>query len=206
MSAHTPICRSAETARAAAANYPRNAHLREDLVDLLGPVTKLTQVDDATYSAHLHDLQLLQYVGSRTAPSPISAGQELLQATSVSRPDVRLGDADQARLASSDVSLPTHKGPMVLLTFRCPFRQLLPLKRGYRQQGASSLGVCEFGNRRNVRGSNALQDMVSSGWHACSRERPHYPPPRSGNAFAAAVVGATADLLLLIALFEWLAP
>jgi len=50
------IAKAAEKACAAAGNYPRNAHLREDLLDLLGPVTKLTEVDDATYSAHLHDL------------------------------------------------------------------------------------------------------------------------------------------------------
>jgi len=34
---------------------------------------------------------------------------------------------------------------MGLLPFDCPFRQLSPLKRSYRQQGASSLGVGEIG-------------------------------------------------------------
>jgi len=96
---------------------------------------------------------------------------------------------------------------MVLLPFRCLFRQLLPLKRGYANKVRVAWVFASLANRRNVRGSNALQDMVSSGWHACGRERPLYPPPpRSGNAFAAAVVAATADLLFLIALFEWLAP
>ena len=42
------IAKAAETACAAAGNYPRNAYLREDLFDLLGPLIKLTQVDDAT--------------------------------------------------------------------------------------------------------------------------------------------------------------
>ena len=50
------IAKAAEKACAAAANHPRNKGLREDLFDLLGPVTKLAQVDSATYSAHLHDL------------------------------------------------------------------------------------------------------------------------------------------------------
>ena len=37
---------------------------------------------------------------------------------------------------------------------------------------------------------------------ACGNERPKYPPPpRSGNAFAAAVFAAIPGLLLLIALF-----
>jgi hypothetical protein len=49
--------------------------------------------------------------------------------------------------------------------------------------------------------------MSSLGWYACGSERPKYPsPPRSGNAFAAAVVTAIADLLFLIALFEWWPP
>jgi hypothetical protein len=41
---------------------------------------------------------------------------------------------------------------------------------------------------------------------ACGSERPKYPPPpRSGNAFAAAVVAATADLLFLFGLFGFFA-
>jgi hypothetical protein len=50
------IAEVAEKACAAAVNHPRNIGLREDLFDLLGPVAKLAQVDDTTYSAHLHDL------------------------------------------------------------------------------------------------------------------------------------------------------
>jgi hypothetical protein len=50
------MAKAAEKACAAAANHPRNKNLHEDLFDLLGPVTKLAQVDGATYSAHLHDL------------------------------------------------------------------------------------------------------------------------------------------------------
>jgi hypothetical protein len=50
------IAEVAEKACAAAVNHPRNIDLREDLFDLLGPVAKLAQVDDTTYSAHLHDL------------------------------------------------------------------------------------------------------------------------------------------------------
>ena len=73
--------------------------------------------------------QLLQYVESRAAPSPVSAGPELLQATSVSRPDVRLGDADQARLKWLVRTCRfRHKGPMVLLPFRCLFRQLFAIE------------------------------------------------------------------------------
>jgi hypothetical protein len=34
------IAKAAEKACAAAGNYPRNAYLREDLFDLLGPLTK----------------------------------------------------------------------------------------------------------------------------------------------------------------------
>ena len=60
------IAKAAETACAAAGNYPRNAYLREDLFDLLGP---LTQVDDATYSAHLHDLFRQTGVCGHWAPS-----------------------------------------------------------------------------------------------------------------------------------------
>jgi hypothetical protein len=38
--------------------------------------------------------------------------------------------------------------------------------------------------------------------NTCGSERPKYPPPpRSGNALAAAVLAATADLVLLIVLF-----
>ena len=37
-----------------------------------------------------------------------------------------------------------HKWPMGLLSFRCLFRQLSPLKRSHGQQGASSLGIGEF--------------------------------------------------------------
>jgi hypothetical protein len=48
--------------------------------------------------------------------------------------------------------------------------------------------------------------MTDTERNTCGNERPQYPPPpRSGNAFAAAVFAATADLLFLIALFEWLA-
>jgi len=48
--------------------------------------------------------------------------------------------------------------------------------------------------------------MVSSGWNTCGREQPKYqPPPRSGNAFVAAVLAATADAVILIALFGFLA-
>jgi hypothetical protein len=50
------IAKVAEQACAAAINHPRNRDLRDDLFDVLGPVAKLAQVDDATYSAHLHDL------------------------------------------------------------------------------------------------------------------------------------------------------
>src|SRR5712672_2845553 len=70
--------------------------------------------------------QLLQYVEARAALSPIFAGPELLQATSVSRPDVRLGDADQARLKWLVRTCRfRHKGPMVLLPFRCLFASFL---------------------------------------------------------------------------------
>ena len=61
------IAKAAEKAFAAAGNYPRNAYLREDLFDLLGPLTKLTQVDDATYSAHLNGL--FRQTGGHCAPS-----------------------------------------------------------------------------------------------------------------------------------------
>ena len=79
------IAKAAEKACAAAANYPRNEHLREDLFDLLGPVTKLAQVDDATYSAHLHDLlrqtgvcadivrHRIENLRSGTAASPLTS-------------------------------------------------------------------------------------------------------------------------------------
>ena len=61
--------------------------------------------------------------------SPIAAGQEFLQATSVSRPDVRLDDADQARLKWLVRTCRfRHKGPMVLLPFRCLFRQLFAIE------------------------------------------------------------------------------
>ena len=50
------IAEVAEKACAAAANHPKNTDLREDLFELLGPVAKLAQLDDSTYSAHLHDL------------------------------------------------------------------------------------------------------------------------------------------------------
>jgi hypothetical protein len=46
--------------------------------------------------------------------------------------------------------------------------------------------------------------MTNSEPDAPNSERPKYPPPpRSGNAFAAAVFAATASLLLLISLL-WL--
>jgi hypothetical protein len=50
------IAKVAEKACAAAINHPKNRDLREDLFDVLGPVAKLSRVDDATSSAHLHDL------------------------------------------------------------------------------------------------------------------------------------------------------
>jgi hypothetical protein len=44
--------------------------------------------------------------------------------------------------------------------------------------------------------------MVASEWNTCGRKQPKYqPPPRSGNALAAAMLAATADLVFLIALF-----
>ena len=49
--------------------------------------------------------------------------------------------------------------------------------------------------------------MITPEWNACVSDRPKYPPPpRSGNAFAAAVLAAIPALLLLIVLFGVYAP
>jgi hypothetical protein len=106
-------------------------------------------------------------------------------------------------MASSDVSLPTQRANGSL-PFRCLFASFLLVKRGFRQQDASSLGVwlivATLGARMRYGTWSALDGTRAA------RSAPNTPPPtRSGNAFAAAVVVATVDLLFLVALFEWLA-
>ena len=60
---------------------------------------------------------------------------------------------------------------------------------------------------RNVRGAQTALLNHDHRWMGHARqETPKYPPPpRSGNAFAAAVIAATADLLFLIVLFGFFA-
>ena len=45
---------------------------------------------------------------------------------------------------------------MVLLPFRCLFRQLLPLKRGYANKVRVAWVFASLASRRNVRGSNGV--------------------------------------------------
>lgn len=64
--------------------------------------------------------------------------------------------------------------------------------------GGMSAGVGDDAGNRSQQGDT----MTDTERNACASERPKYPPPpRSGNAFAAAVFAAIPGLLLLFALF-----